>query len=241
MTETSFKLQQKRNMCSDLIRWNATMSYVSKAYATIKRNILDNRYPPGYQALERQLADELQMSRTPIREALIRLQEEGLVEVLPRHGMRVIPLSPEDMQDIYEVLSGLEVTAIELLAHRRPDNQQLAEMEIILEDMDKALERNDLDAWAHADASFHQALIALCGNNKLTGLVATLTDRVHRARLFTLRLRPKPIESNQEHRQVLAALREGDFAAAARRHRRHRRQAANMITELIGTYRIQHL
>ena len=217
------------------------MTFVSKAYATIKQKILDNGYPPGHQALERQLAAELQMSRTPIREALIRLQEEGLVEVLPRHGMRVIPLSPEDMQEIYEVLTGLEVTAIELLQGRTPDRHHLVEMQKTLSIMDGALQTNDLDSWARADATFHQSLIALCGNKRLAALAATVNDQVHRARLFTLRLRPKPTASNQEHRQVWAALWEGDFAAAARHHRHHRHQTAKMLTKLIASYRIQHL
>jgi DNA-binding GntR family transcriptional regulator len=66
-------------------------SLVDTAYEALRRRILDNTYPPGHQALEQALAAELGISRTPLREALIRLQKEGLVEVIPRHGMRVLP------------------------------------------------------------------------------------------------------------------------------------------------------
>ena len=69
-------------------------SLVDVAYATMRRRILDNAWPPGLRALEQELAQELGMSRTPVREALIRLRKEGLVEVVPRHGMRVLPVSP---------------------------------------------------------------------------------------------------------------------------------------------------
>ena len=69
-------------------------SRVDAAYQAIRARILDNVWPPGYRALEQELAHALGMSRTPVREALIRLAKEGLVEVVPRHGMRVLPVSP---------------------------------------------------------------------------------------------------------------------------------------------------
>ena len=65
------------------------LSLTDEAYGLLKAEILENRMPPGFQALEQDLAQRLNMSRTPVREALIRLQEEGLVEVVPRRGMRV--------------------------------------------------------------------------------------------------------------------------------------------------------
>ena len=92
------------------------VSLVDDAYLAIRRRILDNVYPPGHQALEGDLAGELGISRTPVREALIRLANEGLVEVVPRHGMRVLPVSPTDMREIYVVLTALESAAAELLA-----------------------------------------------------------------------------------------------------------------------------
>ena len=69
-----------------------------RAYAEVKRRILDNEMPAGYQILEQELAEMLDMSRTPVREAMIRLAEEGMVEIRPRHGLRVLPLSASDMQ-----------------------------------------------------------------------------------------------------------------------------------------------
>src|SRR5512141_1326949 len=89
-------------------------SLVDIAYQTMRARILDNQWAPGYRALEQELAQELGMSRTPVREALIRLQKEGLVEVVPRHGMRVLPVSAADMRDIYEMLTALEPMAAEL-------------------------------------------------------------------------------------------------------------------------------
>ena len=91
-----------------------------QAYRQIKQKILDTEYPPGAQLLEQDLCAELGLSRTPVREALVRLQQEGLLEIVPRHGARISVLSPADMREIYEILTSLEPTAVELLARRRP-------------------------------------------------------------------------------------------------------------------------
>ena len=82
-------------------------SLVELAYERVKQRILDNKYYPGYQALENEVAEDLGMSRTPVREALIRLKHEGLVELIPQHGLRVVPVLAEDMKEIYDVLTSL--------------------------------------------------------------------------------------------------------------------------------------
>ncbi len=217
------------------------MTYVQQAYRTIKTRILENRYQPGHQILEQQLADDLGMSRTPVREALIRLHNEGLVELIPRRGMRVVPLSPEDMREIYEVLTALEVAAVEIAAGRPLSEEDLAPLDSALQAMQSSLAADDLDGWAKADARFHKALLALAGNKRLAGMAATLADQVHRARMITLRLRPRPVQSIEEHSQVLEALRAGDGEKACAGHRRHRRGAARLLLDLLNYYRLPHL
>ena len=85
----------------------AKESLVDLAYREIRRRILDNEYPPSHQVLELELAGELGMSRTPVREAMIRLKNEKFIQVIPRHGMRVVPLSLDELRDVYEVLTAL--------------------------------------------------------------------------------------------------------------------------------------
>src|SRR4051794_4094051 len=79
-------------------------SLVDEAYQALKTAIRDNVFPPGHQAAEPEIARQLGMSRTPVHEAIIRLQEEGLVQVLPRRGILICPISGEDMREIYDVL-----------------------------------------------------------------------------------------------------------------------------------------
>src|SRR5665213_971552 len=86
-------------------------SFADHAYREIRRRIVDNEYPPAQQVLELDLARELGMSRTPVHEALIRLANERFVQIIPRHGMRVAPLSIADLRDTYDILGALEVIA----------------------------------------------------------------------------------------------------------------------------------
>ncbi len=216
-------------------------SLVDDAYRALRKRILDNSYPPGYQALEQSLATELGISRTPVREALIRLHKEGLVEVIPRHGMRVLPISPTDMKEIYEILSALESMAAELLATRKPADAELAPLERASRDMERALRADDLDAWAEADERFHRQLIELAGNHLLAQAVLNFWDRAHRVRRLTLRLRPKPVDSTREHTALVERIRAGDPKGANEVNRAHRERASRELLAILERYRLQHL
>jgi DNA-binding GntR family transcriptional regulator len=220
---------------------NAGASLVDAAYAQIRQRILDNVWPPGHRALEQEVALALGMSRTPVREALMRLRNEGLVEVIPRHGVRVLPVSPTDMREIYEILTALECLAAELLARRKPSDAELKPLVDASKAMDKALKADDLDAWAAADERFHAHFIELAGNRQLQATVLNYWDRAHRARLFTLRLRPKPVNSTKEHRQMVERLRAGDADGAVAVTRAHRARANRELIAIFEHYRLPHL
>jgi DNA-binding GntR family transcriptional regulator len=216
-------------------------SLVEVAYQRLREQILDNSLPPGFRALEQELADRLGISRTPVREALIRLQQEGLVEVIPRHGMQVLPVSAADMKDIHEVLTALEGAAAEIVARRAPGEAELAPLVQASRDMAKALKVDDLDAWAEADERFHRGLIELSGNRLLIEAVLNLWDRAHRARVATLRLRAKPVNSTKEHTLLLERLRAGDAKGAVEANRAHRERASRELLEILERYRLQQL
>jgi DNA-binding GntR family transcriptional regulator len=218
-----------------------TASLVDAAYQQIRQRILDNVWPPGHRALEQEVGLALGMSRTPVREALMRLSSEGLVEVIPRHGMRVLPVSPTDMREIYEILTALECMAAELLARRKPSATELKPLVDATKAMDKALKAEDLDAWAAADESFHAQLLELAGNRQLQATVLNYWDRAHRARMFTLRLRPKPVNSTKEHMQMLERLRAGDAEGAARVTRAHRERANRELLAIFERYKLAQM
>lgn len=219
----------------------ASGSLVESAYRTMRQRILDNVWPPGYRALEQELALELGMSRTPVREALSRLQREGLVEVIPRHGMSVLPVSADDMRDIYEMLTALEAMAAELAVRRQPSEAQLKPLLAASRDMGRALQADDLDAWAAADERFHRHLITLSGNRLLINAVQNCWDRAHRARMVTLRMRPKPTHSTREHMDVVEKIRDGDARGAFNAHRAHRERGSRELLAILEHFRLKNL
>jgi DNA-binding GntR family transcriptional regulator len=219
----------------------ATGSRVDAAYQAMRQRILDNEWPPGFVALEQGLAHELGMSRTPVREALIRLATEGLVDVVPRHGMRVLPVSAGDMRDIYDMLSALEAKAAELAVRRAPSEQQLAPLVQAARDMERALEADDLDGWATADECFHRHLVMLSGNRLLIDAVLNCWDRAHRARMVTLRMRNKPVDSTRDHLALVERIRAGDASGAFEIHRMHRERGSRELVEILERYRLQQL
>lgn len=211
------------------------------AHLQIRQLILDNKWPPGFQATEQEVASRLGMSRTPVREALMRLQQDGLVSVIPRHGMRVLPVSSADMKEIYDILTSLESTAAELAASRNLSDQQLEGLERATADMDKALNEDDLERWAQADARFHEQLLELGGNQMLKSVVLNFIDRAHRVRMLTLRMRPKPVNSTREHAELVEAIREGDREKARNIHKAHRERAGRELLALLDRLGLNHL
>jgi DNA-binding GntR family transcriptional regulator len=218
---------------------SSTMAEV--AYEKMRSQVMGNLWPPGHQMLEQEVALALGMSRTPVREALLRLESEGLVEVIPRHGVRVLPVSPTDMREIYEILTALECHAARLLAQRCPGDAELAPLFAATEAMDKALAADDLDAWAKADELFHAQLVELAGNRRLQGIVMNHWDRAHRARMFSLRLRPKPANSTREHRDLIAHIRAGDAEAAVNANRAHRERASRELLTIFEQFKLTQM
>lgn len=216
-------------------------SLVSDAYERLKSDILATNIPPGFQATEPEFADRLGMSRTPVREALLRLQSDGLVALIPRRGARVLPISIDDVREIYEILTALEPEAAARLASDHRDSNSLSELDAATEDMERALAASDLDAWAAADDRFHRKLLQLHQNRRMIEFVSRLFDQSHRVRLLTLRLREPPTRSTTEHRAILQHIKAGNAEEARREFRAHRVRAAKELLEILAHYRLTSL
>lgn len=219
----------------------ARQSHADRAYEALRRLVLDNVLPAGEQLLEQEAALKLGMSRTPVREAMQRLARDGMVEIRPRHGMRVLPISADDMAEIYDLLYGLESTAAEIVAERGVSTAQLNTLETAVADMDTALAADDLECWAAADERFHLLLVELTGNRRLVEAVATYWDQAHRVRVATLRLRPRPARSNEDHRALVDAVRARDSKRAREVHSEHRKRSGQMLVDLLRTLGLKSL
>ena len=220
---------------------SAKTTLVDDAYSQLKERIRSNEMPPGFQIPEPELALNLGMSRTPVREALIRLDAEGLIELIPRRGVRVLPVKAEDMQEIYDILQALEPFAAMKLAMRKPGPEALAALEAAVAEMEAAIEAEDLERWAEADDAFHVGLLDALGNKRLSDFITRLYDQAHRARMLTLRLRELPRTSTIEQRNILESLKKGDPEEVQRLFNEHRERVGVELLDILGRLQITNL
>jgi DNA-binding GntR family transcriptional regulator len=217
-------------------------SLVDGAYAALKQAIRESVFPPGYQASAGELAMRLGVSRTPVHEAALRLQEEGLVRILPKRGILICALAPDDIREIYGVLIAIEASAAELAASLPvAERERLADdLSDATEAMDRALAGGDLAQWGHGDEAYHRLLVEGCGNGRFLRIIQTVNDQSHRARMLTLRLRPQLPVSVAEHRAAIDAIRAGNAEAAREAARRHRIRARDELLPLLEGIGLRH-
>lgn len=213
----------------------------SIAVEKLRTLIFSGELGAGTDHLESELASALGMSRTPVREAVLILESQGLLEVRPRKGVRIKPLSPSDMAEIYDILTELESLAASDAAKRNLSAQDLSRLARAIDTMDQALKSNDREKWAQADEQFHGELVRLGGNSRVQSIAAMMSDQVRRARTVTLYMRPAPDQSNADHRGVFDAIKRGDADAAHRIHRAHRMNAKKVLTELLEKHHLNTL
>ena len=187
-------------------------------YDRLKSAIVEGELAPGARMLEVELAGKLGVSRTPVREALVRLAQEGLAELLPGRGARVRVLSPAEVSEVYEVRAALEAEAARLAAQRASEGEleELARLEAALHRIPKT----DLAEQTRADTRFHARLVALSKNRELERLFHQLDAKLALARRFSADENQSP-KTLAEHRAILEALKARDPEAAARAARAH--------------------
>jgi DNA-binding GntR family transcriptional regulator len=193
----------------------------------LRQRIIEGRIPPGAKLNERELSESLQVSRTPLREAIKMLAAEGLVELLPNRGAVAAQLSEQDVIDTFEVIAGLEGQAGELAA-QRIDDAQLAELRALHYEMLAAYTRRDLSTYYRLNAQIHARINAAARNP-----VLAQTYRNVNARLQALRFRSNLDERKwqhavTEHEQMLDLLARRDAPALRRllvQHLEHKRDA----------------
>lgn len=174
--------------------------------------ILDGSLPAGDRINESHLAEELGASRTPLREALSRLQRAGLVVSRPHHGFFVADLSAGEARELYECLALLESNALKLAGI--PDAEQLGELERINRRLDAAADGSEGIA---VNTEWHRALLAGCPNAHLLEIVEGVRTKVRRYEFAFFAPGPERIATSvQLHRRILAALAAGDMATAQR-------------------------
>lgn len=191
-----------------------------KVYQQLRRKLLRGDLAPGAQLDERQLAEELGVSRTPLREAISQLVKEGIVEHRPYRGNFVRTFTAKEVNDLYEVRKALESLAMRL-AMRKLSQEHLEQIRAILDQVQEALDRGDIAAYTEADRRFHQAILQITGNETLIESLNRLAAQIQMVRILANR-DPEVVERTaQERPRILAALEARDADKAARLMEEH--------------------
>ncbi|MEV6425128.1 GntR family transcriptional regulator [Streptomyces sp. NPDC051662] len=191
-----------------------------RVYSHIKEAVLDRRFEGGTLLTEGELAEAVGVSRTPVREALLKLEVEGLIKLYPKKGALVLAVSAQEIADVVETRLLVEEFAVRKAV---PASARLiARLEEVLEEQRRLAEDGDLGAVAVADRCFHAEIVRHAGNEILSKLYDQLRDRQLRMGVAVLEAHPDRIAKNiTEHTEMLDAIRTGDADGAAQCVRRH--------------------
>lgn len=199
------------------------------AYQRIKASILASDLQPGQKLLEEELAAQLNISPTPVREALARLEQEGMVRIIPRKGAHVTPISRKDVHEIYQIRRALEPLAMELSIEHIPA-EELERTTSLFDLLRAETEEGKRERFLESDMEFHHLTVRYCDNARLIQIIGSLSDQLRRIRTF---LGTEPNldvrQSFQQHCDILAALKERDAAQAMRLLQEHLKTAEEKI------------
>jgi DNA-binding GntR family transcriptional regulator len=184
-----------------------------RAYAYVKERILSGELEGGSLISEGEIAEALQMSRTPVREAFLRLQTEGWMKLYPKRGASITPIKPRESDDVIEARALLETHAVSTLAAERAG--ELADrLRAIIDRQQEAAKADDLTGFAAADADFHAAIAASGGNELLTEFYLGLRDRQRRMTRDSVQRSPGARDRIlDQHRRLVELISAGDAEA----------------------------
>ena len=187
----------------------------------IRRGILE----PGERLMEVQLAEELGISRTPVREAIRKLEQEGYVIMMPRRGTYVSSVSVKDVKEIFEIRSALETLAAEL-ATMRIEPDELDKLRALLTKIEGHIElKEGMDKIVKTDVEFHGLLYQVSRNERLVAIISNLMEQLARFRTLSMSYPGRLKETLEEHRAMVEAIAAGDVDAARDAAERHMEQA----------------
>ena len=196
----------------------------------IREAIKNGSLQPRERLMEIQLADELGVSRTPVREALRKLELEGFIVMVPRKGAYVSDLTMKDVADVFEIRAALEGLAAALAAERITE-EELETMERLLVEKGEAINLDDIDKLVEVDTKFHEAMYQASRNERLSTIISNLREQIQRFRLTSLSVPGRKEDSLKEHRSLLEAIQARDIQLARQLAQEHIENAENVLID----------
>lgn len=212
-----------------------TPSLQDLAYHAIKSSILSLALPPGKQLSKSDLANSLKVSKTPVREALQRLEREGLVQIAPRKGVFVTEFSEREIDEISEIRSVLVGLACKR-AFQNVNTAEFHEARKILEAGDIALQEGNREEWLTINERFHAWLMRLADSKQLSQVIEKLDEYFIRIQVVAASVPGDIIESNKEHYAILESMEKGDSVAASKAAADHIIQVGKQAVEFYKAF-----
>jgi DNA-binding GntR family transcriptional regulator len=199
---------------------------------SLREAILNGYFEPGEKLDQDQIAEELKVSRTPVREALSRLEAEGFIEVRPHRGAYMAVVSQRDVCEVYEIRRLLEAEAVRQATPLIPESV-LDELDRSLTETQTRFDCGDTSQHFASDIHFHKTILDFAPTRLLKDVLDSLNNRISMVRRFA-QSRPGPhlVESLQEHRAILQAIRQRDPERAAELMKLHLKNSSQRIQEL---------
>ena len=176
-------------------------------FENLRGAIVEGKLKPGQRLMEVQLAEQLGVSRTPVREAIRKLELEGLVVMIPRKGAYVANMSLKDVIDVLEIRASLEGLAASLAAERITD-EDIKKLESIVEEFNDSINESDVEALLRKDVEFHECIFKSTNNKKLHQLINSLWEQVYRFRVTYISDYDSTVNIVEEHKMILDAIKE---------------------------------
>lgn len=189
-------------------------------FNTLRQAILRGELKPGERLMEIQLANKLGVSRTPIREAIRKLELEGLVLMIPRKGAEVAQITEKSLRDVLEVRRALENLAVQL-ACLRMSPQTLADLKAAARAFEEILGGEDVTAVAEADVAFHDVIYMATDNQRLISLLNNLREQMYRYRVEYLKKKECHKQLLWEHQEIIRAIEAGEIDVATKITEQH--------------------
>ena len=221
MDTTDFSLEEEPQVGTKLER----------AARILREAILRGDIRPGQKLKQQELAERLGMSATPVREVLRILEADGLLEHIPYKGVFVARISPEDTAEITPIRVALETLAVRMYVTRLTDDDDLARLEKLVDEMEQAWQEMDLVRVRRSNYHFHSAIYEGTGSEMLQNVIGRLWPRFATDLLWMIPGRAE--QSVRQHRAILDALRERDEERAVKAMAEHIETAGEQITEFI--------
>ena len=209
-------------------------------YHYLKEKILKLEIEPGEQLHIEEFVEKLEVSRTPIREAFLRLAADGLIEVKPRVGYFVVDITEEEIINLFEVREIIETWAARKSASLLSDND-LASIEQLLAESEAAVVGNDLDKYMDNEIIFHEYLQKHIQNKRLLAFMDSLNDLTYRERMLSIKSRENIEQTLVEHRRILDALKKRDAKLAEWFMGEHIHNVCMRLVDLIRQRNLQNL